>query len=251
MTFNLEDLNEEEKFALLFGIMAGDGCLSLVKGRKKFISITGSLDGDLPFFKEIISPILRKFRGKDTNIKFKKNCRAIEFNFIDNRLFDFISSAGFPIGKKGPNLVIPEIFYEKNLLKYIIQGFFATDGSLVLTRNPNKFYPRLESQTIHKNLIKQIHSYLTTLELKGHFYECKWNKQDLRWKIVQKRYKFQFNGKNNLILFNDNIGFVNPKHKKRFLEFLKYSKKYDDNIKGIPPSQVAPISKRINSKFFI
>jgi len=36
--FNINSLNEDEKFALLFGILAGDGCLSLVKGRLKFIS---------------------------------------------------------------------------------------------------------------------------------------------------------------------------------------------------------------------
>ena len=33
--FDINNLDQDEKFALLFGIMAGDGCLSLVKGKKQ------------------------------------------------------------------------------------------------------------------------------------------------------------------------------------------------------------------------
>lgn len=169
----IESLNDEEKFALLFGILSGDGCLSLVNGKKKFITITGSLDDDALFFNEIVSPLLRKFRGKDTNIKFRKDCRAIEFNFTDVKLFDLISSKGFPIGKKGQKLIIPQFFYDRELVKYIVQGFFATDGSLVLTKNPNKFYPRVEARVIHKNFLKQIYNYLISLGLNGAYYNCK------------------------------------------------------------------------------
>ncbi|NCN98745.1 hypothetical protein COU62_00095 [Candidatus Pacearchaeota archaeon CG10_big_fil_rev_8_21_14_0_10_35_219] len=57
------------------------------------------------------------------------------FNFTDYRLFDLIHPYGFPIGKKGRKVTIPDYFYETGLIRYIIQGFFATDGSLVLTKN--------------------------------------------------------------------------------------------------------------------
>lgn len=200
--------------------MLGDGCLSLVYGRNKFISITGNKLDDLPFFEKIIGPLLFKFRGKSTKIKFRKSCNAIEFNFVDKELFNIIHSFGFPIGKKGQDIIIPKIFYEKNLLKYIVQGFFATDGSFVLTKNPNKFYPRLEAHTVSRNLLLQIYEYLIALGMLGHFYTCKRKVRDLRWKTTQPRYRFQFNGMKNLILFNDLIGFVNPKQKKRFVHFL-------------------------------
>ncbi|MCX6750467.1 MAG: hypothetical protein NTZ83_03345, partial [Candidatus Pacearchaeota archaeon] len=170
MVVDIRSLNYYQRFALFYGIMFGDGCLSLVSGKKKFISVTGSLDEDLPFYKEVISLLLKEFRGKDTNIKFRKACRAIDFNFTDKRLFDLIHSKGFPIGKKGPNLVIPELFYEDNLLKYVIQGFFSTDGSLVLTKNPNKYYPRIEGNGISKKLITQIQEYLSSQGMSGAFY---------------------------------------------------------------------------------
>lgn len=244
MVFDIKNLNYDERFALFYGIMLGDGCLSLVKGKKKFISITGSSEDDLPFFQEVISFLLKEFRGKSTNIKFRKNCRAIDFNFVDNRLFDLISSKGFPIGKKGPNLIIPEIFYKDNLLKQITQGFFATDGSLVLTKNPNKFYPRIEARVIHGELINQLYDYLNTLGMVGNHYDCG-SRNYSRWKNVQKQYRFQFNGKKNLLLFNEKIGFVNPKHVRKFENFLRYAKEYDNNIKGIPCSKQSLIREKI------
>lgn len=229
----VKSLNEDEKFALLVGILLGDGCLSLVKGKKKYIVITCSLDDDLPFFEEIVAPLLEFFRGKKTNIKFRRDCRAIEFNFTDKKLFDLIVSVGFPIGKKGPNLIIPKIFYEKNLLKYIIQGFFATDGSLVLTKNPNKYYPRIESRVIHRYLIKQIHNYLLEIGMKGNHYFCK-ARPDSRWKVVQDQYRFQFNGEQNLKLFKEKIGFINPKQEDKFNNFVRYNKEYSRKMKGVP-----------------
>ena len=239
----------DKDFSLLYGIMLGDGCLSLVNRKKKFISIKGSLKDDLPFFENIISPILMKLRNKNTNIKIRKFENSIEFNFIDNNLFDLIHSFGFPIGKKGNRLFIPKIFYDKHLVNYIISGFFATDGSIVLTRNPNKYYPRLEAHIIAHDLVKEIYDFLIALGFKGHFYKCKRKIRDLRWKIVQDQYRFQFNGKRNLILFSEKIGFVNPKYQEKFKEFLEYDKKYNNAIKGISYSKLKIIRKPINSEF--
>lgn len=232
MDVNISNLTHDEKFALFYGIMLGDGCLSLVNNKKKFIAITCSLDDDLPFFQEVVSPLLNEFRGKETNIKFRKDCRAIEFNFTDIKLFDSISSKGFPIGKKGPRLFMPKEFIEKNLIHYVLTGFFATDGSVILTKNPNKLYPRLEAHGIAPRLIKQIKDYLLEEGMEGKFYLCK-RKNSTEFGETPK-YRFQFNGKENLLLFNKKVGFANPKHKEKFMKFLKYSEKYDQNIQGVP-----------------
>lgn len=225
MLFNLHDLNHDEKFALLYGIMLGDGCLSLVKSKTKCVVITCNLD-DLPFFNKVVSFLLREFRKKETKIKFRKDCNAIEFNFVDPPLFDTLHSFGLPIGKKGPNLIIPEFFYKNNLLRHIIQGFFATDGSLVLTKNPNKFYPRIEGNGISKDLIFQVSNYLNKVGMKGSFYDSKRKKFYFKREFCQKQYRFQFNGKKNLLLFNEKIGFVNPKHQLKFDRYLEYDSKY-------------------------
>ncbi len=238
-------ISKDKQFALLYGIMLGDGCLSLVN-KNKFLSITGSSKEDLSFFENVISPILKDFRGKETKIKFRKDCNAIEYNFTDKNLFDLFYTHGFPYGKKGPSIMIPIIFYEKDLIKYIIQGFFATDGSIVLTRNPNKFYPRLELHAISKDLVRQVYDYLISLGFKGHFYKCKRKVRDLRWKVVQDQYRFQFNGIENLVLFNELIGFVNPKHEKKFLGFLEYSNEYDKSVNGVAPKNQKLIRDKLN-----
>ncbi len=241
------EIKLDKDFALFYGIMLGDGCLSLTSRKKKLVAITCSLKDDLSFMEEIVRPILLKFRGKDTKIRFKEYCGAVEFSFSDFNLFDFIHSFGFPIGKKGVEIKIPRVFYDRGLVKYIIQGFFATDGSLVLTKNPNKYYPRLESQAIGKMVIKQIYDYLGETGLKGKYYKCKFKKSEV-WD-EQDRYKFQFNGKKNLLIFNDMIGFVNPKHKKRFEKFIIYNSKYDSAIKGLPSKKIKSEGMKINGLF--
>ena len=94
-----------------------------------------------------------------------------------------------------------------------------------MTKNPNKYYPRLESQAIHKFLMLQVHRYLTGLGMDGHFYKCK-SRPDPRFKVNQQKYKFQFNGTENLLIFRKKVGFVNPKHHERFEKFMDYSEKY-------------------------
>jgi hypothetical protein len=214
------------------------------------IVITGSIYDDHEFFEFVLVPLLKLLTKNSIKIKKKEYCGTIEIHISDKKLFSKIKSFDFPIGKKGPSIFISEYFYRNNLVKYVIQGFFSTDGSLVITKNPNKFYPRIEGNGISKELIKQIANYLISIGMKGYFYEAKRKKKDLRWDNIHQTYRFQFNGKDNLVLFNDLIGFVNPKHKKRSDIFLEYSKKYDDSIKGIPSSKQRIIGKEVNKIFY-
>ena len=249
---DINSLTEDQKIALLFGIIAGDGCLSKYTPKKggmcHAITITGSLSDDLPFFEEVVHPLLRHFRGKDTNIRFRKDCRAIEFNFTDKRLFNLIHSYGFPIGKKGQELSIPKVFYDKGLVRYVIQGFMATDGSLVLTKNPNKFYPRVESVVIHKDFLRQVYDYLLSIGLEGAYYLAK-SKPNPKWVNPKDKYRFQFNGKKNLLLFEELVSFINPKHKKKFERFLLYDNEYKIFTKNIAPKNVQFIVKDVNNLF--
>lgn len=206
-------------FALLYGVMLGDGCLSLVYGKRKFISIAGSMHDDIPFFEKIVKPTILSLINKDIPIKFRYAKNTIELNFMSKILFDYLSRFGFPIGKKGNKLFIPQIFYKKNLVKYAIQGFFATDGSLVLTDNNGTFYPRVEANGIAKELIKEISDYLNKEGIKCNFYEAK--RKEHFYPNTQQAFRIQINGKENLKKFNKIIGFVNPKQIERLDYFYK------------------------------
>lgn len=119
---------------------------------------------------------------------------------------------------------------------------------MVLTKNPNKYYPRLELHVIHKDLVKQAHKYLISLGMKGHVYKCRGKNKNSKWKTFQQ-YRFQFNGKNNLLLFNNLIGFVNPKQEYKFKIFMNYHEEYERSMKGIASKNQFPIRKKINSGF--
>lgn len=200
-------------FALLYGIMLGDGCLSLVYDKKKFIAISGSMYDDIPFFNQIIKPIIKNLINKDIPIKYRKQKNTIDLNFVKNSLFDYIHSFGFPIGKKGNRLFIPKVFYKTKLVKYVIRGFFATDGSLVLTDNNGTLYPRVEANGIAKNLIREISDFINSIDMKCNFYMAK--RKYHHYKNVQQAYRIQINGKDNLKKFERKIGFINPKQIER------------------------------------
>jgi hypothetical protein len=208
-------LEVNRNFALLYGIMLGDGCLSLIYGKKKYVAISGDMKKDLPFFEGTIKPIIKSLLNKDIPIKFKPYCGSIELNFANAALFDFISSFGFPPGKKGNKLFIPKIFYEKNLVKYVLQGFFATDGSLVVTDNNGTLYPRVEANGIAKDLINEINNLLNKRGVKSKFYRAKRKNFENEFPNCQPSYRLQANGVKNLKKFLKSVGFINPKHKKR------------------------------------
>ncbi len=236
--FNLDSFNEAQKLALLFGIMVGEGCLSKHINKRGyscyFVSISGNYYDDKPFYNSIIVPLIDFFRkgSKHTPIRERVDQGKIELNFCDKILFHRLKEVGFPVGKKGQKLGIPNYFYHRHLIKYIVQGFFATDGSLVLTKNPNKYYPRIEASVIHKSFLKQIYDYLISRGMNGAYYKSK-SKPNPKWKTFQDRYRFQFNGMKNLLLFKEIIGFINPKQERKFFHFLEYEKEYSFSIKGL------------------
>jgi len=236
MTVNISSLTPEQKFALFYGVMLGDGCLSYYEtkdSRKIYtLAITGSFRDDKKFYREVLVPLLKSLGRKSVTIKNREYAGAIEINFPDKNLFGKIKSFGFPVGKKGVRIFIPEKFYKDNLLKFVVAGFMATDGSLVLTKNPNKYYPRIEGNGISEKLIRQIQAYLEEKGMSGSFYLAKRKNLSLAYN-VQPQYRFQFNGKYNLLFFNEQIGFANPKHQKKFEDFLSYDRNYDRKIKGV------------------
>tara|TARA_Y100000310_G_scaffold329968_1_gene400788 strand:- start:10703 stop:11314 length:612 start_codon:yes stop_codon:yes gene_type:complete len=187
--------------------------------------------------------------GRDFKIKERQKRGTVEMSLFDNRLFDRIHTLRFPIGKKGNKIEIPRLFYKRNLLKYLIQGFFATDGSIVLTKNPNKYYSRLEIHSISKNALFQVYNYLRNLGLSVHFYKCKRKKETIKWNR-QTQYRIQINGRENLILFHNLIGFVNPKHENKYIKFLKYFDEYDNSTKGISSKKQKQIGQKINDLYY-
>ncbi len=200
--------------ALIYGILLGDGCLCRSGKYHHIISIVGHIEDDYPFLNNI-KPILEKIKGNVVKLRKRHSKGAIEINFSHKKTFFLFKDLGFPVGKKGINLKISNKF-DENFYRYIIQGYFATDGCLVLTNNNGTLYPRIEFSSISKPLLKQVLEYLNKNGMKGALYIS--HKYENNHNTL---YRIQFNGKKNLKTFIEKIGFVNPKHDRKFEYYKK------------------------------
>jgi len=202
-----------KKLALIYGVLLGDGCISKVGKHHYFLEIAGNMKDDLPFLNKI-KPIIEDIRGKKIKIKKRGSMNELEISFCDKKMFSLFKELGLPVGKKGPKLLISKKF-GRIFYKEIIQGYFATDGCLVITNNNGILYPRIEFSSISRDLLQQVLSYLKEKGMNGAVYVSH------RYKDKKTLYRIQFNGKNNLLKFIDKIGFVNPKHKEKYEKWKK------------------------------
>jgi hypothetical protein len=201
----------ENKYALLYGIILGDGCISKVGNNYYFISVVGNVLDDLEFLNEVVKPLLESVTNCKIVVKRRIKQRKAEILFSDKEFFQRLMEDGFPVGKKGINLTIPAKFGYSEF-RSIVKGYFATDGSLVITNNNGINYPRIEFSSISKPLLIQVLNYLNSIGMKGQIYVSK-KYSDRNWNTL---FRLQFNGKNNLEVFRDKISFVNPKHKEKY-----------------------------------
>src|SRR3989344_6427705 len=199
-----------EEFALFYGVMLGDGCLSEV-GKCHFISISCNFHSDQLFISSIL-PLIEEIRGKKVRAYDRSDQGKIEIIFSDKRLFSYLKELGFPVGRKGPNLTILKEF--QPFMKQVTQGFLATDGCVIVINNNGTLYPRIELSSISKQLLEQFREYLLSMEINSKVYVAHQQKEN--WHI---KYRLQINGKKNLIAFKDKIGFINPKHQQKYDQF--------------------------------
>lgn len=204
-----------KEFALFYGILLGDGCLSYIKPKHYSVSITGHKQDDLNFMNNVVGTIIKKISKKERQLKYRKNQNTIEYNFCCKELFIKLNKIGFPIGKKGPNLKISENILEK-YHKEILQGYFATDGSFFITNNNGTIYPRIEAVSISYALLKQIKEILAKKNIQSTIYNKIQTKEN-----ALKAYRLQINGKNNLKKFVKEIGFINHKQRSKLQAYEK------------------------------
>lgn len=62
-----EEINED--LALIYGILAGDGCISEIK-KHYFISVTCNIHDDEPFIRDVVVPLFERVRGR--SVKYRK-----------------------------------------------------------------------------------------------------------------------------------------------------------------------------------
>jgi len=198
----------------------GDGSMNFYKNRGKsrgFYQLRGHIEDDKDHYKKRIKPLFEKLFGIKINIREMPSTRVVGFQIWGNDLINFKKNLGLPLGYKY-EIPIPKVFLSKdNLKKGVIRGIFDTDGGIYLERKNKKLYPRLSITTISFSLSEQLLKLFNEIGLRATRYSQLYNR-----KFNRKRgYIITIRGEEMFHRFMKEISPQNPKHIKKYSNFLK------------------------------
>lgn len=201
-----------ENIAEETGMHVGDGSMNIYKGVYCYTLACHHID-DKEFMDSYVIPLYHKiYTVKIYPRMWSKGTYG--FRIHNKELVEFKHSLGLPLGKKD-NISIPEIILnDDSLLKAFIRGFMATDGSVnTFMANKRTIYPRIQLSNVSEKLMKQIASALKRFDFQVTVWSFDY--KDYGW---NKSYRISLNGHIQLKKWHDEIGFINPKQEKRYLE---------------------------------
>ncbi len=150
----------------IYGALMGDGCLSLSKkkdGKEEYwIVFSGHKVLDKDYHENYLVPLVKQeFKANLGTLEKKKNLGR-ETRAKNKRFFIQLAKMGFPIGKKGNRLNIPQKFYKLKWerKKWIVRGIFDTDGCISARKDEHYRYPHIIISSKSKDLLDQIYSML-------------------------------------------------------------------------------------------
>lgn len=192
----------------LAGTFIGDGCFNLYKNKVYHIEFAGDKRYDLPYYNNVIIPIIKEVIPDIKPHFYKSYLRenAIRIVFYSRSLFFLLKDfLGFIPGKKTFTVKIPDKIIGAGS-KYIlatIRGIFDTDGGVFIDRRAiyKRFYPRIIFQTVSKPLYEQLIDYLSS-EFKIY----------TRFNEKRQIYIIEIYGINQVNHWMEIIGFSNKRH---------------------------------------
>jgi len=206
-------LNTTKEVAELVGIILGDGSIQVYESKKhsKSYRLKITLDNREKNYQDYICNLLESVFNKKPIRKKRKSENTLDIFLFEKCVVLDLLDLGLKKSPKRNNAVIPQQFTTKSMAKFVLRGLFDTDGSLVLTKNGNKLYPRLEIKTSPSPMNNQIKELLELFDFKFGEY-----------KIENGNIRFQMNGHKQLEKWLKEIGFSNSRHIDK-LQLLSYS----------------------------
>lgn len=204
-----------EGIAELVGTLIGDGYV-YTNNRKYQIGFVGNPITDEAYFAEIQRLILAEW-NKESKLTFRE--RGVRLVINSKEICSFlIDELHIAHGEgKCEKVVIPDKIAENwNLARRTIRGIADTDGSVfVANKSGSKRYPSIEITTSSPNLAEQVKSILIS---QGFRVAKIWNYKS---KLSRRTtYKIPLNGRTNLKLWIEKIGFSNPYKLERAQSYL-------------------------------
>lgn len=200
------------------GIHIGDGSMNIYKKHNvNSYTYSGHAIDDLEF-SEYVKNLMKSLYNLDPSYKrIQKN--TIMLSYTRKGLVQFKQKLGLPLGNKGKIRIPRWIMNDKDLKIACIKGIFATDGCLQFQKKyrDRPYYPQLKISSKSKPLIIQISSSLNKLGIKSSI-SCN---RRLSMRNPNKIWNTYIYGNRNLKEFVEAIGFSNPKHIKKYLQWKK------------------------------
>lgn len=210
---NMLIINEE--LAELVGILLGDRSLSKYKNKNGSNHCRVQITFHSEQFNYIlyVSHLCQKVLGFRGTIRKRKGQKCTDIRIIREKILNTLLELGMVLSPKWNKAVIPEQFLNKQLGKYILRGYFDSDGSVVLANNNGILYPRLEMKISPSPMQNQFRE---LLEL----YDFNYGWQD----IGKGKIRVQMNGLAALAAWKNIIGFSNKYYLDRYQKIVDYTK---------------------------
>lgn len=202
-----------KELAYIIGILAGDGSICVRKSKGDYcIKCVGDPSKEVEFYNNVLKPLFKKIFNINITVKKHDSGTTYGFRIYSKALVAYLNQLfELPIGKKYDKLKIPEVIKKNRLVPYFIQGLADTDFCVTYNKNS----PRIVGCSKSPSFIKEVSKELKNMGFR--FYEVyDYKIKDIRFK---KGYslisKVELNGKKNIKLWMNKIGFLNPKHLKK------------------------------------
>jgi len=183
------------KFAEFIGILLGDGSISIKQYRVQITLNKNEINYAL-----YISKIMSELFGIEPKIKFRKNENALDILVFSKQLVEFlIYEIGLALAPKWNRAILPKFYMRSNLDKYILRGYFDTDGCVAITNNNGIIYPRLEMKICPSPMRDSLIKILKRRKFRCGIYN-----------IENNRTRIQMNGYSQLFKWIKEIGIKNP-----------------------------------------
>lgn len=198
-------MNADKYSAELAGILLGDGSISAYTKINHYrLQIT--LNSNEIEYARYIEKLFNIVTKSELTIKIRTKENALDLLCFKRVVIRKFITSGFITSPKWKRAIIPNQFMNKRLGKYVLRGYFDTDGSLVVTNNNGVMYPRLEMKIMPSPMKKQ---FLQLLNMYGFRYGV--------YDIGKGKVRIQMNGKGQLEKWENEIGFSNSKNIKNLI----------------------------------
>ena len=189
-------------FAEFIGILLGDGSIGVYGSQNRIKVSLNSID-ELDYADYVKNKFIELFDVKPL-LRFKKTENCVEVIVFNQKLLKFLINLGMKTAPKQDNATIPSIFLSDNLVKYVLKGYFDSDGCVALTNNNGNLYPRLEMKICKSPLQMQFIEILRKISFRFGVYS-----------IGNGAVRIQLNGMKMLEKWLNEIGFSNYKNVER------------------------------------